>query len=100
MYDYHCDLKLRVGTESYRAHKQVLSDASMYFEAMFSHDMLEKSSGEIELHEISSLGFSAMMDYFYHGHITISPTNIAEILEAARFFHIEWLIEVRVYFFF
>ena len=92
MYDYKCDVKLKVGTESFRAHKDVLSDSSFYFEAMFSHDMLEKGQGEIEMHEISSVGFSVMMEYFYHGHVTLSPTNIADVLEAARFFHIDWLI--------
>ena len=91
MYDYQCDVKLVVGNQNYKAHKHVLSKSSMYFEAMFSHDMVEKEMEKIELHEINPVGFSAMMEYFYHGHVTLNPDNTPHVLEAARFFHIEWL---------
>ena len=94
MYDINCDVKLKVGPVSFRAHKAVLSEASMYFEAMFCHNMKEKEQPVIELHDLSPRGFSEMMEYFYHGHVTIDRNNIADILEAARFFHIEWLLSV------
>jgi hypothetical protein len=42
---------------------------------------------------LSVTGFSAMMDYFYHGHVTIDPDNIEDVIEAARFFHNDWLLE-------
>ena len=29
MYDFTCDIKLKVGTETFRAHKEVLSEVSM-----------------------------------------------------------------------
>ena len=94
MYDLQCDIKLKVGHASFRAHKSVLSDASVYFEAMFGHDMKEKEQQVVELHDLSPKGFSEMMEYFYHGYVTIDRKNIADILEAARFFHIEWLINI------
>jgi hypothetical protein len=89
MYDFKCDIKLKVGKETFRAHRDVLGDASDYFSAMFSHNMREKEQDVIELHEISPCGFTAMMEYFYHGHITIAPDNIEDVIEAARFFHIK-----------
>ena len=36
----------------FRAHKNVLSDASDYFAAMFSHDMIEKGQDAVVLHDI------------------------------------------------
>lgn len=93
MYDYKCDIKLKVADQNYKAHRDVLSNASDYFAAMFSCDMKEKDQDVIELKEISPKGFSAMMDYFYHGHVTIDPENIEDVIEAARFFHNDWLLE-------
>ena len=94
MYDYKCDVKLQIGKETFRAHRDVLAEASDYFDAMFSHDMREKEQQAIEFHEISPRGFTSMLEYFYHGHLTIDPDNIEDILEVARFFMIEWLVHV------
>lgn len=94
MYDFKCDVKLTIGNQTFRAHKEVLSDASDYFSAMFGHDMREKEQSSIEFHEISPQGFTCMLEYFYHGHITLDPDNIENVIEASRFFHIEWLIAV------
>lgn len=94
MYDYKCDVKLTVGKSNFKGHKKVLSDASDYFAAMFSHQMKEKDETVIDLKEISPDGFSAMLDYFYHGHVTVEAKIVPDILEAARFFHVEWILDV------
>lgn len=99
MYDYNCDIKLNVVDEVFRAHKDVLSKASDYFSVMFSVDMLEKGQDAIELHDISPQGFSSMLEYFYHGHVTLTADCASDVLEAARFFHIEWLMQVCCDFF-
>ena len=46
----------------------------------------------------SPRGFTAMLEYFYHGHIIVERDSIEDVLEAARFFHIEWLLQVRILF--
>ncbi|XP_061195287.1 kelch-like protein 15 [Saccostrea echinata] len=94
MYDYKCDIKLKVGDQNFKAHRDVLSEASDYFSAMFSHNMKEKGQDEIELKDISPKGFSAMLDYFYHGHVTLEPSKVEEVIEGARYFHVDWLLEV------
>jgi hypothetical protein len=66
---------LKVADQNYKAHRDVLSNASDYFAAMFSCDMKERDQDVIELKEISPKGFSAMMDYFYHGHVTIDESK-------------------------
>ncbi|KAL8622083.1 hypothetical protein ACOMHN_056568 [Nucella lapillus] len=93
MYDYKCDIKLQVQGANFKAHRDVLGEASDYFAAMFSHHMQERDKDVVELHGISSAGFAIILDYFYHGHITIHPANIEDVLEASRFFHVEFLVE-------
>ncbi|KAH3777680.1 kelch-like protein 15 isoform X2 [Dreissena polymorpha] len=94
MYDYKSDVKLVVGKSNFKGHKKVLADASDYFAAMFSHEMKEKDETVIELKDISPDGFSAMLDYFYHGNVTVESKIVPDILEAARFFHVEWILDV------
>jgi len=94
MYDYKCDVKLVCGKENFKGHRKVLSDASDYFAAMFSHEMKEKDETVIELKEISPAGFGAMLDYFYHGHVTVEEKIVPDILEAARFFHVDWILDI------
>ncbi|XP_005092261.1 kelch-like protein 36 [Aplysia californica] len=94
MYDYKCDIKLSVGGSNFKAHREVLMQASDYFSAMFSHDMLEKEQDVIELLEMSPNGFTLLLDYFYHGHVTLNPDSIEDVLEAARFFQVDWVVEV------
>ncbi|XP_060062922.1 kelch-like protein 5 [Ylistrum balloti] len=94
IYDHKCDVKVHVGKETFRAHRDVLSESSDYFAAMFSHDMKEKEQDVIELKEISPKGITVILEYFYHGYITVDNTNIEDIIEAARFFHVEWILEV------
>ncbi|XP_045166637.2 kelch-like protein 26 [Mercenaria mercenaria] len=94
MYDYKCDVKLTVGKSNFKGHKKVLADASDYFAAMFSHQMKEKDETVIDLKEISPEGFGAMLDYFYHGHVTVEAKIVPDILEAARFFHVQWILDI------
>ena len=63
MYDYNCDVKLVVGTETFKAHRDVLVNASDYFSAMFTHDMRERQDEVIRLQEVSPCGFAAMIEY-------------------------------------
>ncbi|RUS89606.1 hypothetical protein EGW08_002624 [Elysia chlorotica] len=94
MYDYKCDIKLRVCTSNFKAHKEVLSEASDYFSAMFSLDMLEREQEVVELLGISPDGFALLLDYFYHGHVTLEPDTIEDVIEAARFFQVDWVVVV------
>ena len=81
MYDYKCDIKLKVAGANFKAHRDVLAEASDYFSAMFSHDMLEREKDVVELHGMSPGGFAVILDYFYHGHVTIDHNNIEDVLE-------------------
>ena len=79
---------LAVGKEFFKAHKDVLCAASDYFSAMFSHDMMEKEKDYIELQGISLEGFQSMLEYFYHGHITLDNKNVESCIEAGTYFQV------------
>ncbi|CAH1783276.1 unnamed protein product [Owenia fusiformis] len=98
MYDYNCDVQLKVEKQTFRAHRHVLSASSDYFAAMFSHDMKEKLQDDVELLEISSAGFAQMMEYFYHGFVMLNPDNIEDVIEASQFFQVNWLKHVCCHF--
>ena len=94
MFGYGCDVKLKVGDQNFMVHRDVLAEASDYFSAMFSVEMREKDQKVIELQGISKVGCSLMIEYIYHGCLTLNLQNVKGILEAARFFHVEWMIAV------
>ena len=94
MNDHKCDVKFKVDGQNFKGHKNILKEASDYFNAMFSHQMKERDEKEIELREVSAAGFCAMMDSFYTGTITMDPKNIADVLKAARFFHVDWVLDI------
>lgn len=92
MFDCDVDVKLRAGSQVYQAHREVLSEASSYFAAMFSSNFREKDQDVIELYDLPPIGFDAMLEYFYRGYITISDENVGEVVEAARFFQVCFLV--------
>lgn len=51
--------------------------------------MLEKEKDVINLLEMSPIGFALILDYLYHGHVTIDPDTAEDVLEAARFFQVQ-----------
>lgn len=50
--------------------------------------MMEKDKDHIELKGISQEGFQSMLEYFYHGHITLVNENVQPCLEAGSFFQV------------
>ena len=62
--------------------------SSDYFSAMFSHNMLERERPVVELLDLPPTGFTQLLDYFYHGHITLQPDCVEDVLEVARFFQV------------
>lgn len=43
---------------------------------------------------MTTLTFLCCFRYFYHGYVTVDAGNAEGVVEAARFFHIKWLIDV------
>ena len=49
-----CDIKLIIDGQEFAAHKAILSSASPYFHAMFTHDMVESKQNEISMQGIEA----------------------------------------------
>ena len=49
-----CDVILKVGNQSFLAHRIVLAATIPYFSSMFSHDMVEANQKEITIQGIDS----------------------------------------------
>lgn len=80
--DKYSDVTIIIEDRPIPAHKFILS-RSKYFEAMFSGEMIESSSREVRITNISYKAFYEVLKYLYTDQIDTSTDYALEILEAA-----------------
>ena len=84
-----CDIVLKVNGKRFSAHKSILALWSPYFHSMFTCEMVEKTSSEIDLSESLVLDdpekFGVVLDYLYTGALTITVSNVEDILRISDF---------------
>jgi hypothetical protein len=87
LWDAHelCDLEICVSGTTFKAHKAVLAAASQYFRAQFTSAMRDggASAARIEISEMSSSSFEAVLSYMYRGECKVTPSSIGDLLQAA-----------------
>lgn len=91
-----CDVILRVGEESFPAHKAVLAACSEYFESVFSCQA-EEGDGEnkeLEMHTISPKVFRDILDFAYTSKIVVRLESFPELMTAAKFLLMRSVIEI------
>ena len=88
------DVRLKVDTSIFPAHRNVLAANSDYFHAMFTNGMKESNQEVIELKDenISALGFKVVMDSIYSGKLLVNKENVFEVLTTAN--HLQMAIIV------
>ncbi|XP_026069147.1 POZ-, AT hook-, and zinc finger-containing protein 1-like isoform X2 [Carassius auratus] len=90
-----CDVILRVGEESFPAHKAVLAACSEYFESVFSCQTEDDSqSKELEMHTISPKVFRDILDFAYTSKIVVRLECFPELMTAAKFLLMRSVIEI------
>jgi hypothetical protein len=82
-----CDVTLAAGDYSIQAHKVVLAANSDYFCAMFSGNWTEKQKDNVTLHELTPLGLKAVIEFSYHGTLTVDMVDIENIGEIVSAIH-------------
>ncbi|XP_041812650.1 POZ-, AT hook-, and zinc finger-containing protein 1 isoform X1 [Chelmon rostratus] len=90
-----CDVILRVGEESFPAHKAVLAACSEYFESVFSRQAEgDGDAKELEMHTISPKVFKDVLDFAYTSRIVVRLECFPELMTAAKFLLMRSVIEI------
>ncbi|KAI3370042.1 hypothetical protein L3Q82_024827 [Scortum barcoo] len=90
-----CDVILRVGEESFPAHKAVLAACSEYFESVFSRQTEgDGDARELEMHTISPKVFKDVLDFAYTSRIVVRLECFPELMTAAKFLLMRSVIEI------
>ncbi|XP_037107223.1 POZ-, AT hook-, and zinc finger-containing protein 1 isoform X4 [Syngnathus acus] len=89
-----CDVILRVGEESFPAHKAVLAACSEYFESVFGRQPEDGDARELEMHTISPKVFKDILDFAYTSRIVVRLECFPELMTAAKFLLMRSIIEI------
>ncbi|XP_029359002.1 POZ-, AT hook-, and zinc finger-containing protein 1 isoform X4 [Echeneis naucrates] len=90
-----CDVVLRVGEESFPAHKAVLAACSEYFESVFGRQTeADGDARELEMHTISPKVFKDILDFAYTSRIVVRLECFPELMTAAKFLLMRSVIEI------
>ena len=89
------DVRLKVDTSTFPAHRNVLAANSDYFHAMFTNGMKETNQEVIELKDenLSALGLKVVVDSIDSGELLVDKENVFEVLTTAN--HLQMAIIVR-----
>ena len=90
--NYLCDVTLVAnGGKEFKAHRNLLSAASPFFEKLLQSEMKEKEEGVIRFEDISELILADILEFIYTGSVEINETNATDLIIVAEYLLIEGL---------
>lgn len=89
-----CDVVLMAGGVSFPCHRALLASSSEYFWALFGETTTERLAGSISLPVLTPEGLDAILDFLYSGWLSISPSTLPVVLEAARYLQVETAVSI------
>lgn len=82
------DVTLLVADKEFKCHRSMLASASSYFRAMFTSDMLERSSDRISINGVEPASMEQVMEYLYTGEAQLAPHTVQNIFSTANLFQL------------
>ncbi|ELU00416.1 hypothetical protein CAPTEDRAFT_151000 [Capitella teleta] len=84
-----CDVTLLIEEQRIHAHRIVLAATVPYFNAMFTHDMVESKQNEIAIKGIEASALSDLVTFAYSGSVQIDSMNVQNLLVGASFLQMQ-----------
>ncbi|XP_028811057.1 speckle-type POZ protein-like [Denticeps clupeoides] len=85
------DCSLFVAGQEFQAHKAILAARCPVFRAMFTHDMMERQTNRVEIHEMEPEVLKELLTFIYSGKAPNLQDVAAELLVAADMYLLERL---------
>lgn len=79
-----CDVILRVGEQTFPAHKNVLAAFSPYFKAMFTSQLKESHDRDVTLKDVEPAMLETLLQYAYTGAVSITQANVQSLMAASN----------------
>ena len=90
--DQLCDVTVVTKDDKeFKAHRNVLSEASAFFSTLFQVDMKENREGIVRLKEISGAVMEDVLEFIYKGSVEVTQENSEDLIAAANYFLIPGL---------
>ena len=84
--DYLCDITLvSIDNVEFKAHRNVLSAASPYFDKLLQSNMKENREGIVRFEEISGTIMEDVLEFIYTGTVEVTQENAEELIAAGNY---------------
>ena len=84
--DYLCDITLvSIDNIEFKAHRNVLSAASPYFDKLLQSNMKENLEGIVRFEEISGSVLKDVLEFIYSGTVDVTQENAEELIAAGNY---------------
>ncbi|XP_061871166.1 zinc finger and BTB domain-containing protein 7A isoform X3 [Colius striatus] len=83
-----CDVVILVEGQEFPTHRSVLAACSQYFKKLFTSGLVVDQQNVYEIDFVSADALSALLDFAYTATLTVSTSNVNDILNAATLLEI------------
>ena len=84
--DYLCDITLvSIDNIEFKAHRNVLSAASPYFDKLLQSNMQENREGIVRFEEISGSVLKDVLEFIYSGTVDVTQENAEKLIAAGNY---------------
>uniref|UniRef100_A0A8D0DS79 Zinc finger and BTB domain-containing protein 7A n=1 Tax=Salvator merianae TaxID=96440 RepID=A0A8D0DS79_SALMN len=89
-----CDVVILVDGQEFPTHRSVLAACSQYFKKLFTSGLVVDQQNVYEIDFVSADALAALLDFAYTATLTVSTSNVGEILNAAKLLEIQAVRDV------